>query len=154
VFLPAGTVHAVGGGVLLAEVQQSSDATFRLYDWGRAGPDGRPRTLHVPQALESIDWTAGPVSSTCGAGVTAEQLVTCPYFELRRYRVGDTLSFSPAAGMTIWMVLAGAAELESSEGYRRPFAAGETVLVPAAAGSATWHNRGGGPATLLEARLP
>ena len=44
IFLPAGTVHAVGGGVLIAEVQQTSDATFRLFDWNRCGPDGKPRT--------------------------------------------------------------------------------------------------------------
>src|SRR5262245_54786898 len=47
IFLPAGTVHAVGGGVVLAEVQQTSDATFRLFDWHRLGPDGKPRTLHI-----------------------------------------------------------------------------------------------------------
>src|SRR5262249_51812411 len=65
-FLPAGTVHATGGGILLAEVQQSSDATLRLWDWGRLGSDGRPRTLHVEQALQAIDWTRGPVAPIGG----------------------------------------------------------------------------------------
>lgn len=59
-YLPAGTVHAVGGGVLLAEIQQTSDATFRLYDWDRKDAAGQPRTLHIEQALASIDWTQGP----------------------------------------------------------------------------------------------
>jgi mannose-6-phosphate isomerase len=56
VYLPAGLVHAVGGGVMLAEIQQSSDTTFRLYDWGRMGLDGKPRTLHIDEALTSIDF--------------------------------------------------------------------------------------------------
>src|SRR5262245_32613383 len=65
-FLSAGTVHAVGGGVLLAEVQQCSDATLRLYDWDRVGSDGQPRKLHVKQSLEAIDWKAGPVKPVKG----------------------------------------------------------------------------------------
>jgi mannose-6-phosphate isomerase len=163
--LRAGTVHAVGGGVLLAEVQQSSDATFRLFDWGRVGADGKPRTLHIPQALESIDWAIGPVGPVIprplpepdgaagGQGAAGEQLAVCPYFELRRYHLAESLSRAPAAGMTIWMVLAGAAELESPSGYTRRFAAGETVLIPAAVPSATWRSCGNAPATVLEARV-
>src|SRR5690606_7579266 len=61
-FLPAGTVHAVGGGVVMAEVQQASDATFRLHDWNRLGPDGKPRQLHIQEGLEAIDWSQGPVN--------------------------------------------------------------------------------------------
>ena len=61
-FLPAGTVHAVGGGVLMAEVQQTSDATFRLFDWDRRDAQGRSRTLHIEEAMACIDWKrrAGP----------------------------------------------------------------------------------------------
>src|SRR5207248_4186771 len=62
VFLPAGTVHAVGGGVLMAEVQQTSDATFRLFDWDRRDAQGKSRTLHVEEALACIDWSRGPVT--------------------------------------------------------------------------------------------
>ena len=71
VFLPAGTVHAVGGGVLLAEVQQSSDATFRLFDWNRLGTDGHPRALHRHEALASIRWPAGPVGPVAPGRSTA-----------------------------------------------------------------------------------
>ena len=62
IFLPAGTVHAIGGGLLMAELQQASDCTFRLFDWNRVGPDGKPRLLHVEQALEVINFAAGPVA--------------------------------------------------------------------------------------------
>jgi mannose-6-phosphate isomerase len=61
VFLPAGTVHAVGGGVLFAEIQQTSDATFRLFDWNRRDAQGRGRPLHIEEALASIHWDRGPV---------------------------------------------------------------------------------------------
>ena len=61
-FLPAGTVHAVGGGVLMAEVQQTSDATFRLFDWNRRDAQGQMRGLHIEQALACIDWETGPVN--------------------------------------------------------------------------------------------
>ena len=61
VLVPAGTVHALGAGLLVAEIQQSSDTTFRLFDWNRVGPDGQPRPLHVAQALAAIDFQAGPI---------------------------------------------------------------------------------------------
>ena len=103
--LPAGTVHAAGGGVLLAEVQQTSDATFRLFDWNRLGPDGQPRTLHRQEALLSIDWTAGPVGPTAGspiaglpAGNLAEHLVACPYFSLDRFRLAAPLELPEKRG--------------------------------------------------------
>ena len=60
-FLQAGTVHAVGGGVLMAEVQQTSDATFRLFDWGRRDAQGKARQLHVEEALACTHWDGGPV---------------------------------------------------------------------------------------------
>ena len=64
VFLPAGTVHALGaGGLLVAEIQQASDITYRLFDWNRVGPDGKPRALHVEQGLAAIDFSRGPVGS-------------------------------------------------------------------------------------------
>src|SRR5437588_8024498 len=93
-FLPAGTVHAVGGGVLMAEVQQTSDATFRLFDWNRRDAQGRSRQLHVEEALACIDWHAGPVSPVRAEGYpegrdgrpspgpVRQALVSCPYFRI------------------------------------------------------------------------
>lgn len=62
VLLPAGVVHAIGEGLLIAEIQQASDTTYRLHDWNRVGPDGKPRTLHVDAALEAIDFDYGPAN--------------------------------------------------------------------------------------------
>src|SRR5262249_30653555 len=57
IFIPAGTVHALGAGLLVAEIQQASDTTYRLYDWGRVGPDGKPRQLHIEQGLAATDFS-------------------------------------------------------------------------------------------------
>jgi mannose-6-phosphate isomerase len=91
VFLRAGTVHAVGGGVLMAEIQQTSDATFRLFDWNRRDAQGQTRILHVEEALASIHWEYGPVLPVQAVGFRAgagmqrlarQHLVQCPYFSL------------------------------------------------------------------------
>lgn len=147
-FLPAGTVHAVGGGVLLAEVQQTSDATFRLYDWDRVQPDGTRRPLHIAQSLAVIDWDAGPVDPVVPRG---DELVACPFFALDRFALDRARSFPATGRATIWLVLDGGARLQTA-GYDRPFRAGETVLVPAAASDLEWLPDA--QATLLRVRLP
>jgi mannose-6-phosphate isomerase len=83
VFLPAGTVHAVGGGVLFAEVQQTSDATFRLYDWDRRDAQGKTRSLHVEESMACIDWKRGPVDPIrANEDARSQPLVSCPFFNL------------------------------------------------------------------------
>src|SRR6202030_689456 len=93
VFLPAGTVHAVGGGVLMAEIQQTSDVTFRLFDWNRLDAHGKSRTLHIEEALASIHWDKGPVAPIpaqgCASGAStsrAQLLAECRYFRLEFWR--------------------------------------------------------------------
>ena len=83
VFIPAGTVHALGGGLLVAEIQQSSNTTFRLFDWNRTDANGKSRDLHIESSLEVTDFERGPVNpvrNPVGAGV--EELVSCDKFEL------------------------------------------------------------------------
>ncbi|MGE3818084.1 MAG: type I phosphomannose isomerase catalytic subunit [Isosphaeraceae bacterium] len=164
VFLKAGTVHAVGHGVVMAEVQQSSDATFRLHDWDRPGPDGLPRALHISESLESIDWNAGPVNPVPGAplsglpeSVYGERLVTAEPFLLDRYQTSVRFAIPDDGRTTIWLVLDGEGELASQGGgepYRRAFQAGETVLIPATRGPLAWVPSTAGLLTLLRATLP
>ena len=162
-FLRAGTIHAVGGGVVMAEIQQNSDVTFRLYDWNRPGPDGKPRQLHIEQSLESIDWSAGPVAPVVGQplpglpeGLTGERLVRCDPFILDRYRLTGQSDVIEQGRMSIWLVTDGSADLIATEGpYRRSFKRGEAVLVPASADPLEWAPTGDVPhATLLCATLP
>lgn len=92
-FIPAGRVHALGAGILLLEVQQNSNTTYRLYDWGRVGHDGRPRETHVAQALRAIRWqeTSSPVCTAMPipgpAGWQGVQFVSCSYFRLERWKI-------------------------------------------------------------------
>jgi mannose-6-phosphate isomerase len=83
VFIPAGTVHALGGGLLVAEIQQASNTTFRLFDWNRVDGNGKPRALHVEQSLEVIDFGSGPrplQTPTATEQNGRERLVSCEKF--------------------------------------------------------------------------
>ena len=87
VLLYAGTPHAIGAGLLIAEIQQSSDVTYRLFDWNRVGPDGQPRQLHVEEALEVIDYNRGPVAAQEPAATDipgVKRLAECDKFVLER----------------------------------------------------------------------
>lgn len=144
IFIPAGTIHAIGAGVLLAEVQQMSDATFRVHDWGRTGPDGQPRTLHPVESLQCIDFQAGPVSPVIpveralpgGAGVH-QQLVDCPEFRLERWRLsaGAEAVVGGSDRFLILVGVGGQAVLEHAGG-RHELGLGKTLLLPASAGPA------------------
>jgi mannose-6-phosphate isomerase len=136
-FLPAGTVHAVGGGVLLAEIQQTSDATFRLYDWGRVDAQGRSRPLHIEQALACTDWTRGPIEPIAAtgfpqpgrvapAGSVCQPLVRCPYFELEYVRSTEPVLLGGTGRLQALIVVHGRGVLGD-----RPLVTADTVLLPA-----------------------
>ena len=138
VLIAAGTLHAIGAGVLLVEVQQMSDATFRVYDWGRVAPDGRPRKLHLTEALEATKFEFGPVNPLASrpetiAGGTREPLARSPYFELTRLRLTGPSRVGAAARFTILVGLEGNAEVVAG-GVARGLAAGQTLLLPASLG--------------------
>jgi mannose-6-phosphate isomerase len=142
-WVPAGRVHAIGPGILLAEVQQPSDLTYRLYDWNRAGLDGRPRPLHVREAMETARFAGdGSPAGGCGktvdeAGLVLENLVDCPAFSLSRLRLDDRpWTAGTQEAVVAVMVLAGSAQLTTAEGSM-PIHAGDTILVPADAGEYT-----------------
>jgi mannose-6-phosphate isomerase len=141
VFLPSGTVHAVGGGVLLAEGQQTSDATFRLFDWNRRDSQGWPRQLHVEEGLASIHWEQGPVepvraagfkasSGTAAGGETCRQgLVSCRYFDLEY--VSTSRSFECGGGrLQVLIVLRGRGQLVAA-GAEEGVTPGQVWVLPA-----------------------
>jgi mannose-6-phosphate isomerase len=145
VFIPAGTVHTMGGGVLIAEVQQSSDATFRIFDWNRVDKNGQSRPLHLSESLTAIDFSKGPVTPVVPArteevalGVSAEFLVNCPFFAIDRYRLAGPFAQPFQGKLSIWMVLEGEALL-LGEGYKRLFQSGETILIPASSSALVWE---------------
>jgi mannose-6-phosphate isomerase len=135
VHIPAGTVHAIGEGVLLLEIQQSSDITFRLHDWHRLGTDGQPRPLHIEQALACVDFNQGPVSpmltrASVANDVTSESLICCPYFEMRRKSGAGNWKIDAVDHFQILNVLEGTAILHSPA-ESMTLTPGTTILIPA-----------------------
>ncbi len=136
-FIPAGIVHAIGEGIVLAEVQQSSDLTFRLFDWNRLGTDGQPRPLHIEQSLDCIDFGLGPVNPVkpvvvSDADHAVEELVHCPYFTIRRHAVSQPVTIGADERCHILMGLQGSATC-CGVGGSQLLAVGDTLLLPASA---------------------
>jgi len=143
VFIPAGTVHALGEGLVIAEIQQASDTTFRLHDWNRVDAAGNPRQLHVEESLATIDYTRGPVASQrpqpVGAG--RERLVECDKFILDRLTLADgaTATIGGDGSFHLLAVLEGGLSVSSAvakQAFTESLSAGHTALLPAAAGVA------------------
>jgi mannose-6-phosphate isomerase len=157
VFLPAGTVHAVGGGVLLAEVQQTSDATFRLFDWNRRDAHGNPRKLHIEKGLASIHWDQGPIwpihvsSYDVSSTFIVESLWTCRYFALDFVRRASSFRGNVLGRPTLILVLEGEGVLGDGRGSE-PLAHGQSWLLPASLGPIDIHPHGS--LSLLVCRLP
>ena len=140
ILIEAGTVHAIGAGVMLAEIQQMSDATFRVFDWNRVGPDGKPRALHIEQAMESIDFHRGPVeplsprAEDLGGSGSRERLGSSKYFACERLNlIGETTVGRPDR-FTILMGLRGRSGIVHGAGAF-PLEFGQTMLLPAAVGT-------------------
>jgi mannose-6-phosphate isomerase len=137
IYLPAGTVHAVGGGVLIAEVQQTSDATFRLFDWNRRDKEGKRRTLHIRQGLASIHWDQGPVAPVRVPGFLEQRgrqrvsLVRCPYFVLEYVQDSEPFTLGGDGKVRAMLALRGRGRLTTA-GAEEAVRAGETWLLPAA----------------------
>ncbi len=134
-FLPAGRIHAIGGGCYLAEIQQTSDVTWRIYDYGRLGADGKPRELHTAQAAEAIDYHVEPNYRTEYQPVINEgvEVVRCPYFTTAVYELTEPmqLDYSELDSFVVLMGLEGSGTITDSEGNTIPFGKGQTVLIPA-----------------------
>jgi mannose-6-phosphate isomerase len=157
ILIKAGTVHAIGAGVLLAEIQQMSDATFRIYDWDRLGPDGKPRPLHIREAIESIDFNRGPVNPVTPVveqrvgGGTCERLAHSPYFALQRLSSWQPITVGRTDRFTILMSMEGGSDLVyGKDRIRLDF--GQTLLLPAAEGPREIVPRG--PTKLLSCIVP
>jgi mannose-6-phosphate isomerase len=136
VYLPAGTVHGVSGGVLMAEVQQTSDATFRLFDWGRNRP------LHVEEALESVHWGQGAVepihvaafneSGPEAAARTVQSLANCKYFDLHYEQIRSPVSIDTKGQMQVRVILKGTGTFFGDDGAEE-IRAGQAWLFPSGA---------------------
>ncbi|MBR3657189.1 MAG: class I mannose-6-phosphate isomerase [Prevotella sp.] len=133
-FIPAGRIHAIGAGCFVAEIQQTSDVTYRIYDFKRKDKNGNYRELHTQLASESIDYTVLDNYRTVYEPVKNEgtQVVTCPYFTTAVYDLDEpmTLDYSELDSFVILIAVKGGGQL-ISEGEEMSFQMGDTVLLPA-----------------------
>lgn len=152
VFIPAGTVHAIGEGILLAEVQQSSDMTFRLYDWDRVGADGQPRELHIENAIACTNFEIGPVNCQVPQPIEhGHELASCEYFSIRRYSGAGQVPIPDDERFHILLSLAEAATVTVGPEVE-PLNFGQTLLLPAEHQAATINLAAN--STVLDVFLP
>ena len=137
-FLPAGSIHSIGAGCFLAEIQQTSDVTFRIYDFKRKDKNGNYRQLHVKEAAESIDYTVHDdyrqhYEHRMNEPMT---LVDCPFFTTTLYDLTEPmdLDYSDLDSFVILIGVGGKGTVTDSEGNTTSLNAGETILVPATEG--------------------
>ena len=154
-FIPAGMVHAIGAGVMLTEIQQTSDVTYRIYDWDRVDAAGKPREMHTTMALDAINFgldTAGLIRKTPETNKTV-LLAECQWFrtsliEFDRPVIKD---YSLTDSFVIYICTESMAVIECF-GHREEVKAGETLLIPASASSVALIPQG--TATLIEVFVP
>jgi len=128
-FIPAGTCHAIGAGLLIAEIQTPSDTTYRVFDWNRLDDRGQPRPLHIGEALESIHYNSSPEKLTVR---TEGILADCEYFivETTFARKGQTLTL--ASGCTqVLIPVSGRGQIANPDRSVTAFQPGDTILIPA-----------------------
>ncbi|TWU20817.1 type I phosphomannose isomerase catalytic subunit [Bythopirellula polymerisocia] len=154
VFIRAGTVHALGAGLVIAEIQQASDTTFRLFDWNRVDAQGNPRQLHIEQSLAVTDYDRGPVAPQQPASTDVpcrDRLVHCDKFILDRCTITQPTRFGGDQQFHLLVPLKGAITL-AGDASEKPLSLGDTCLLPAAAGDVEACPEG--EAVVLDIYLP
>ncbi len=133
-FIPAGRVHAIGKGILLAEIQQTSDITYRIYDYDRRDDQGNLRELHTELALDAIDYTLSPEYKSKYASKTNEtvELVKCKYFTTNVLEINQVIEkdYNKLDSFVIYICLEGELLIETESG-NESIQKGETILIPA-----------------------
>ena len=133
-FIPTGRVHAIGAGVLLAEIQQTSDVTYRIYDWDRPNPDGTFRDLHTEEALDAIEYTVQDSYKTeyIKKENVASEIVSCPYFTTNVLPITADIQIdhTDKDSFVIYMCVKGEVAFKY-QNQQEKLQQGETILVPA-----------------------
>jgi mannose-6-phosphate isomerase len=127
IFVPAGMIHALLDGVMVYEVQQNSDTTYRVYDYDRVGDDGKKRELHIEKALEVIDFTEQPSCIFTGNSIN------CQYFSMEKLSIAGEKHEMTKEQFIIYCVIAGSGEIQYKESIVC-LSPGDTVLIPACLG--------------------
>lgn len=163
VFVPAGTAHTIGPGLVLCEIQQSSDVTYRVFDYGRRQPDGTFRALRVNQAMDVMNFDAqrgGKISPARAkaSGAEISHLVACRYFAVEKWQFAKQLSLiSEPAHFELWIVLSGKGRISWAAAVGKnpahsDYSAGEAWFVPASLGR--WQIEPAAKTEMLRAFVP
>lgn len=145
IFIPSGRLHAIGAGLLIYEIQQNSDTTYRVFDWNRLGLDGQPRELHVEESMRCIDFDDHEPPMDIADGAT---LATCPFFKVESFDLtaGTRVGNPDPDRFSIVTIVSGA--VESGDG--RTHAAGDFLLMPCGSSPLTAQN----DASILQTTIP
>jgi len=134
-FIPAGRVHATGAGILFAEIQQTSDITYRIFDWNRLEKNGRPRTLHTDLAMDAIDFKHYPSYKTSSNPVLnhSVEVASCPYFTANILWMNRTIErdYVDIDSFVVYMCLEGSFLLNFGDEIPMLVKKGHTILLPA-----------------------
>jgi len=134
-FIPTGRIHAIGAGVLLAEIQQTSDITYRIYDWDRKDDQGNYRELHTEEALDAIDFTVETKYSTSYIKPVNKisNIIGCQYFTTNILSMDSDIRMNNSTkdSFVIYMCVGGAGAIFRSENFEEKINIGETILFPA-----------------------
>ena len=132
-FLETGTVHAIGAGLVVAEIQQTSDITYRLYDFDRVDTQGNKRELHVDLALDAINYNKVNTQKKYDSKInTSNVVVDCPYFTTNFIPLESNTEISKSGEtFTVYMCIEGSFEIEY-DNFKHTYIKGDTVLIPAA----------------------
>ena len=145
-FLETGTVHAIGAGLVVAEIQQTSDITYRLYDFDRVDAQGNKRELHVDLALDAINYNKVNTQKKYDSKTNTSIVVDCPYFTTNFIPLESNTEISKSSEtFTVYMCIDGSFEIEY-DGFKHTYIKGDTVLIPAAIRSFVLN----GKASILE----
>ncbi|MBQ6168625.1 type I phosphomannose isomerase catalytic subunit [Ruminococcus flavefaciens] len=139
-FIEPGTLHAIGKGILIAEIQQSSNVTYRVYDYGRLGADGKPRPLHIEKALEVTNTKPldpeRPVYGLELDGVVTQLLADCQYFNVNRHRLIKELElYADKNSFAHVLMIGGSGGELVADNHRLELTMGSSVFVPAGTGA-------------------
>ena len=155
VFISAGTMHAIGEGLLIAEIQQASNTTFRVYDWGRVDTDGQPRPLHIDQAIAATNFELGPVApetTTPTDDPNWKSIVSCEKFQMSQGKLTQPSQVGGDGRFRILAVTDGAVSI-AGDPSGLAMNLGNTVLLPACLGP-TQVTPGPNGVDLLEIVVP
>jgi mannose-6-phosphate isomerase len=137
-FIPSGMVHAILEGIMVAEIQQNSNTTYRVYDWDRVGSDGKPRELHIDKALEAVRLEPFraeiPSEVYCDGSCSIRELTCCEYFTAEEVKLSGSFTHTmDSSRFYIYMAIQGYGTIKH-EGGSESISCGETFLIPSSLG--------------------